>query len=118
MFQEVTKLRNQWIESKSPEEKRALFIKLEPILVKVMAVAEQYPDLKANQNFIMLQTQLESSENRIAIERRRLTLALRNYNALIQLFPGNIIAPVLGHEPREDYFEASMEAQTVTEIKF
>lgn len=118
VFQEVVKLRKQWDESKSPEEKRTLSIKLEPSLGKVIAVAEQYPDLKANQNFIMLQTQLESSENRIAIERRRLSLSLRDYNALIKIFPGNIVATVLGYETREDYFEALTEAQAAIETKF
>ena len=118
VFQEVVKLRKQWDESKSPEEKRTLSIKLEPSLGKVIAVAEQYPDLKANQNFIMLQTQLESSENRIAIERRRLSLSLRDYNALIKIFPGNIVATVLGYETREDYFEALTEAQSAIETKF
>ena len=117
VLQEVIKLRKQWTESNSSEEKRALSIKLEPSLEKVIAVAEQYPDLKANQNFIMLQTQLEGSENRIAIERRRLSLSLRDYNALIQVFPGNIVAFMLGYEKRDDYFEALDEAQTAIEIK-
>lgn len=117
VLQEVIKLRKQWTESDSSEEKRALSIKLEPSLEKVIAVAEQYPDLKANQNFIMLQTQLEGSENRIAIERRRLSLSLRDYNALIQVFPGNIVAFMLGYEKRDDYFEALDKAQTAIEIK-
>lgn len=118
VLQEVIKLRNQWTQSESPEEKRALSIKLEPSLGKVMAVAEQYPDLKSSQNFIMLQTQLESSENRISIERRRMNLALRDYNALIEVFPGNVVAITFGYEPREEYFEALPEAQSAPQLKF
>lgn len=118
VLQEVIKLRNQWAKSESAEEKRALSIKLEPALGNIMAIAEQYPDLKASQNFMMLQTQLESSENRISIERRRMNLTLREYNALIQLFPGNLVATTLNYEPRDDYFEALPEAQSAPEVKF
>ncbi len=118
VLQEVIKLRSQWSQSQSIEEKRAISIKLEPQIGKVIALAEQYPDLKASQNFLTLQTQLESTENRISIERRRLNLALRDYNALITIFPGNVVAITLGYEAREDYFEALPEAQSAPAVKF
>ncbi|WP_185694738.1 LemA family protein [Puniceicoccus vermicola] len=114
----VTELRAQWSQAESPEQKRALSIKLEPQIGKIMAIAEDYPDLKANQNFLMLQTQLEGTENRIAVERRRFNLMLRDYNALIDLFPGNLVAMTLNYEPREQYFEALPEAGTSPKVDF
>lgn len=117
-LQAVTELRAQWSQAETPEQKRALSIKLEPQIGKIMAIAEDYPNLLANQNFLMLQTQLEGSENRIAVERRRLNLMLRDYNALIDLFPGNLVAITLNYEPHEQYFEALPVAQEAPVVNF
>lgn len=88
---------------------------LSQALGKLMVVVERYPDLKANQNFLDLQQQLESTENRIAVERRKFNDATREYNTFIRKFPSNILAGIFGFETK-GYFEAvegSEEAPTV-----
>lgn len=88
---------------------------LSSALGKLMVVVERYPDLKANQNFLDLQQQLESTENRIAVERRKFNDATRDYNTFIRSFPKNILASIFGFETK-GYFEAvegSEEAPTV-----
>jgi len=78
-------------------------------LGRLLAVVENYPDLKASQNFRTLQDQLEGTENRIAIERKRYNEAVLIYNRGIKMFPGNVVAAFAGFEPRI-YFEARPEA--------
>ncbi|HTQ82990.1 MAG TPA: LemA family protein [Pseudolabrys sp.] len=74
-------------------------------LGKLLAVAENYPDLKANTNFLQLQQQLSDLENELQMARRYYNGAVRNLNVLVQSFPGNLVAGVAGFAPRE-YFEA------------
>ncbi|HRR49240.1 MAG TPA: LemA family protein, partial [Bacteroidales bacterium] len=74
-------------------------------LNKLMVVVERYPDLKANQNFLELQAQLEGTENRITVERQKFNDAARGFNTYIRQFPKNIIASLFGFE-RKPYFEA------------
>ena len=85
--------------------------------VRLIAVAEQYPDLKANQNFLELQAQLEGTENRIAVARTRFNDATRQYNVTIRRFPANLIAGMFGFDQKA-YFAAEEGAQTVPEVKF
>ena len=72
---------------------------LSSALSRLMAISENYPDLKANQNFLDLQAQLEGTENRIAVERRKFNEVARNYNAFIQQFPRNILSGMCGFTP-------------------
>ena len=84
----------------------------------LLAVAENYPDLKANQNFLELQTALQSIENDLGNARRYYNATVRDYNTAIQQFPGSIIANMSGFKPREFYeLENTQEAQNV-EVKF
>ena len=83
----------------------------------LMVVVERYPDLKANQNFLALQSQLEGTENRIATERRRFNEAAKTYNVSIKKFPGNIFANMFGFE-KKDYFKATEGADKAPEVKF
>ena len=78
---------------------------------------ENYPELKANQNFLDLQAQLEGTENRIATERMRYNKTVETYNQKVRRFPTNIIAKILGFEKR-DYFEVSEKDKEVPEVKF
>lgn len=78
---------------------------LSSALSRLMLVVERYPDLKANQNFLELQNQLEGTENRISQERRRFNLAAQSYNTRIMQFPGNIFARIFGFQEKA-YFEA------------
>ena len=86
-------------------------------LGRLLAVAEAYPDLKANTNFLELQAQLEGTENRISVERRNFNEAARSYNTSIRTFPKNLLAGMFGFEKRP-YFEAQEGAEKAPEVKF
>ncbi len=86
-------------------------------LSKLMVVVERYPDLKANQNFLDLQAQLEGTENRIATERRKFNEAARVYNTYIKLFPKNIYAGIFNFDEKS-YFEAEQGAQEAPKVEF
>ncbi len=90
---------------------------LSQALSRLMVVVERYPDLKANQNFLELQAQLEGTENRIAVERRRFNLETQAYDVYIKLFPGNILANIFGFTVKP-YFKAEKGAQIVPKVKF
>lgn len=86
-------------------------------LSRLMVTVERYPELKANQNFRDLQTQLEGTENRIATERQRYNEAVQSYNTDIQRFPTNLFAGMLGFDNKA-YFEADEGAEEVPEVNF
>jgi LemA protein len=86
-------------------------------LSHLIAVAEQYPDLKANQNFLDLQSQLEGTENRINVARQRYNEQASDYNTKVNGFFARFVANSYGFKPAE-YFEAAPEAQKVPEVKF
>ncbi|TKG96066.1 LemA family protein [Puteibacter caeruleilacunae] len=90
---------------------------LSSALSRLMVVMERYPDLKANQNFMDLQAQLEGTENRIATERRKFNQAVQPYNELVREFPRNIIANMFGFKEKA-YFEAEKGAEKAPEVKF
>lgn len=86
-------------------------------LGRLIAISENYPDLKANQNFLELQKQLEGTENRIATERRKYNEEVRNYNVKLRRFPTNIIAGMFGFEKRE-MFESQEGAEVAPVVEF
>lgn len=86
-------------------------------LSRLMVVAEQYPNLKANQNFLDLQTQLEGTENRIANERRKFNETAKDYNIYVRRFPRNIWANLFGFQKRA-YFEAQEGAEKAPKVEF
>ena len=90
---------------------------LSSALSRLLAVAENYPQLKANQNFLELQSQLEGTENRIAVERRKYTESAQRYNMQRRKFPTVLIANILGF-PERPYFQAAAGADRPPEVKF
>lgn len=86
-------------------------------LGRLIAISESYPELKANQNFLELQKQLEGTENRISTERRKYNEAVKKYNVKIRRFPTNLIASMFGFE-RKAMFEASEGAETAPVVEF
>jgi len=86
-------------------------------LQRLMVVQEQYPDLKANQNFLQLQSQLEGTENRITVERRRFNEAAREYNSFIRTFPTNMLANMFEFNSKP-YFQAAAGAETAPTVEF
>jgi LemA protein len=86
-------------------------------LSRLLAVTENYPELKANENFKELQAQLEGTENRISVERRKFNETARGYNTAIRKFPRNIVAGMFGFE-KHPYFEAEEGSEKAPEVKF
>ena len=86
-------------------------------LSRLLAVTENYPELKANQNFQELQAQLEGTENRISVERRNFNQATQDYNTYIRKFPNNLFAGMFGFE-KKPYFEAEAGNEKAPEVKF
>ncbi len=86
-------------------------------LSRLMVVAEKYPELKANQNFLELQSQLEGTENRISVERLKFNETVKDYNTYIRKFPNNMISGMFGFE-KKGYFEAAAGSDKAPEVKF
>lgn len=90
---------------------------LSAALGRLLMITENYPDLKANQNFLELQAQLEGTENRIATERMKFNETAKGYNTLVRSFPNNILASIFGFE-KKGYFEAQAGAETAPKVEF
>lgn len=90
---------------------------LSSALSRLMVVVERYPDLKANQNFMELQAQLEGTENRISVERKRFNDTARDYNLSIKMFPNNIFAGMFGFE-KKAYFQAQEGSDQAPKVEF
>jgi len=120
VLEEVTRLRSQWGESRqSGDINKSLQAAqgLDGALARLMVVVERYPELKSNQNFMKLQDQLEGTENRISVERKRFNDSVLNYNKKIRTFPGALFAGLFGFE-RMPLFEAEPEAKKAPKVKF
>ena len=91
---------------------------LNSALSRLMVVVEQYPDLKANQNFLNLQSQLEGTENRINVARQRYNKSVEDFNASIRVFPASLTNSLLLHLQKKEYFKADAEAKTAPKVNF
>lgn len=90
---------------------------LSSALGRLIAITENYPELKANQNFSELQAQLEGTENRITVERQKFNEKAMAYNKSVRMFPANIIASIFGHDVK-GYFEATEGAENAPKVEF
>jgi LemA protein len=90
---------------------------LSSALGRLIAISESYPDLKASQNFLALQSQLEGTENRISVERQNYNAAVKEYNVAVRRFPSNIIASMFGFE-KKPMFEAQAGAEVAPVVQF
>ena len=118
LLEEITQLRSQWAEAKGTDEKAHTATQMEGALGRLMMVVENYPELKANQNFLALQDELAGTENRIAVERRRYNDAVKEYNTAVRKFPGNLFARQFGFQKRDAYFEAAEAATLAPKVEF
>jgi LemA protein len=118
LFTKVTELRSQWGKAASRGEKIAAANEMGGMLSRLLLVAENYPELKANQNFLTLQSQLEGTENRIAVERRRYNQTVMAFNAYKRTVFGSFFAGIRGLTKPAEYFEAEETATSVPEVKF
>lgn len=120
-FEEVTKLRNQIqtldLSNVSNEEKMALSDKLSGALRSVFAVAENYPELKANENFMQLQEELTNTENKIAYSRQLFNSTAAHFNQLLHTFPSNLVAK-MSHLTDVKYLEIPQEEKETPKVKF
>ena len=114
---QITELRSQWQNAQTVNDKVNTANQIESTLSKLLVITENYPDLKANQNFIALQDELANTENKIAVERGRYNNEVRDFNARIKTFPSNIIAGSLGYSDRQ-YFQSQTGADSAPKVEF
>ena len=117
VFTEVTRLRSQWAAAATREQKIATATEIEGALSRLLVVAESYPQLKSNENFLALQAELAGTENRIAVERMRYNEYARALNVKIRRFPTNVVASWFGFE-NASYFEADQGAEHAPTVSF
>jgi LemA protein len=117
IFTQVAEARSRLAGAASPAEAARANEGLSSALGRLLAIQENYPQLKSNANFIRLQDELAGTENRIAVERKRYNDAVRDFNASIKRFPNNLFAGMFGFDTRE-YFEAEETAKEVPKVNF
>jgi len=117
VFADVTDARAKLMESGSIADTAAADQELTSSLNRLLAIAEAYPELKANENFLSLQDQLEGTENRISTARRDYNQVVKTYNSKIRSFPSNMLAGMFGFEKKQ-LFEAAEGAEAVPEVNF
>lgn len=104
--------------AQTPKEKIDANAKLDTALSRLLVVVENYPNLKANENFMRLQDELSGTENRIAVERRKYNETVQKYNTDIELFPKNIAASIFGFKREDAYFQADAASKQAPKVKF
>jgi LemA protein len=118
VFGEVASARAALLGARTPADRIAANAQLDGALGRLLAIVENYPQLKSNENFLRLQDELAGTENRIAVERRRYNEALQDYNTYLGLFPNNVIAGMAGFQRNNHYFEAAEPARQVPKVEF
>jgi len=118
VFSDIANARAALLSAHTPADRIAANGQLDGALGRLLAVVENYPQLKSNENFLRLQDELAGTENRIAVERRRYNEALQDYNTYIGLFPNNLFAGWAGFHRNDNYFKASPQAQQVPKVEF
>lgn len=117
IFTAVAEARTRLAGAATPEEQVAAANQVESALGRLLVIVENYPDLKADQQFRQLMDELAGTENRIAVERQRFNELVRDYNTVIRRMPMAVIARLMGFGPKE-YFEAAPGAETAPQVEF
>jgi LemA protein len=118
VFGDIAKARSALLGAQTPADRIQANGALDGALGRLLAISENYPQLKSNENFLQLQDELAGTENRIAVERRRYNDAIQDYNTYIGLFPNNIFAAWAGFQPNNAYFNATDEGRQVPKVQF
>jgi LemA protein len=118
VFGDIAKARSALLGAQTPADRIAANGQLDGALGRLLAIVENYPQLKSNENFLRLQDELAGTENRIAVERRRYNEAVQDYNTYVQLFPNNIFAGWAGFKPNTAYFSAAGASRETPKVQF
>jgi LemA protein len=118
VFGDIANARAGLLNARTPADKIAANGQLDGALGRLLAIVENYPQLKSNENFLRLQDELAGTENRIAVERRRYNEAIQDYNTYIGLFPHSIFAGWAGFQRNNDYFAAAEAARQAPKVDF
>jgi len=118
VFDDIAKARTQYMNAQTPADKIAASNQIAPLVLKVLALSENYPQLKSNENFLRLQDELAGTENRIAVERKRYNDSIQDYNTYIGILPNNIFAGWAGFKRNNDYFQAPEASREAPKVQF
>jgi LemA protein len=118
VFGDIAKARSALLSAPDPTQKIAANQQLDGAIGRLLAIVENYPQLRSSENFLRLQDELAGTENRIAVERKRYNDALQDYNTYIQLFPNSMFAGFAGFKRNDAYFAASEGSREVPKVDF
>lgn len=118
VFSAIANARAALASGRTPQEKIAANDQLSGALSRLLVIAENYPQLRSNENFLRLQDELAGTENRISVERRKYNEVLQHYNAQIQKFPDNIVASMSGFTRNDAYFSTEPGARQAPKVQF
>ena len=118
VFKDIADARARLAGGRTPGEKIQANQQLDTAISRLLVIAENYPQLKSNENFLRLQDELAGTENRIAVERRKYNEALQRYNTSIALFPNNLVAGMSGITRNDAYFQTEPGARTAPKVQF
>ena len=118
VFGEIARARSALIGAQTPADKIAANAQVTSALNRLLAITENYPQLKSNENFLRLQDELAGTENRIAVERRRYNDVVQDYNTLIATFPNSLVASMSGFTRNDAYFKADEGSRTAPKVNF
>ena len=118
VFGEIAQARSQLLSAGNPSDKIAANQRLDGALGRLLAIAENYPQLRSSENFLRLQDELAGTENRIAVERKRYNDTLQDYNTYVQQFPGSLFAQKAGFKPNTAYFTAPEASRQAPKVDF
>jgi LemA protein len=118
VYKDIADARAALLGAQTPSDKIAANRQLDGALGRLLAISENYPQLKSDQNFLRLQDELAGTENRIAVERKRYDDSLQAYNTYIEQFPNSIYAGWAGYKRNDAYFAASQASKEVPKVQF
>ena len=118
VFGDIAKARSALLSAGTPQQKIAANGQLDGAIGRLLAISENYPQLKSNENFLRLQDELAGTENRISVERKRYNDTLQDYNTYVQQFPNSIFAGWAGFKVNDAYFQASEASRQVPKVNF
>src|SRR3954447_1396782 len=118
VFGEIARARSALLSAGTPQQKIAANGQLDGALGRLLALVENYPQLKSNENFLRLQDELAGTENRIAVERRRYNETVQDYNTYISLFPNSLIAVMAGFACNDAYFKTDEGSRQAPKVDF